>query len=412
MESTDVAVGEEGTGTVNITGGSVATVTGQAIVGDCNCANGTITVSGAGSQFNATGGGAQNVVIGWDGTGTFNALNGATATVAGEVVVGQGQGSGTLNVASGAAFTAGQITIGAGTGVGTVTVSGAGSVLTSNGATEIGAGGTANNSVNVLDGATGNLGGISVGFFGGTGTLKVDASSQVNGTSYGQDAASTLNVGISPTGNGKVAITGADINLDGSLVVAAKTTQAKKYDIMTTDNGVVGTFSSVSVVGNANNLQVAYNVPCGGLQVRRAVGGHFLARQRAAAGHLRQCRQRGRRARQGDQQRPHHPRRLLRRVRAQRRESGQRAVAIVRRAGGRRDAIQYPDDELVPIAAAQSVRWRTRWQPRRVGSGRASAADEKRPAGGAAAYAAVTPKDTPDIPFAPSWGVWGAAYGG
>jgi T5SS/PEP-CTERM-associated repeat protein len=260
----NVDVGAEGTGVVNITNGGVANIGAQVIVGDCNCAHGTVTVSGAGSQFNATLGGAQNVVIGWDGIGTFKALNGATATVAGEVVVGQGLGSGTLNVESGANFTAGQFTIGAGTGVGTVTVSGAGSVLTSNGATEIGAGGTANNTLSVLDGATGNLHGIIVGFFGGTGALKVDATSQVNGTSYGQNATSTLNVGISQTGNGKVAITGNDINLDGALIVNAKTTVAKKYDIMTTDNGVVGTFSSISVVGNANNLQINYGAACGG----------------------------------------------------------------------------------------------------------------------------------------------------
>ena len=261
--ATDIDVGAQGTGVVNITNGGIANIDGQVIAGDCSCANGTITVSGGGSQFNATLGGAQNVVIGWDGTGTFKVLDGATANVAGEAVVGLGSGSGTLSVESGGAFTADQLTIGSSTATGTVTVTGAGSQLTSNTNTFIGAGSTANNSLNVLDGATANLGNIVVGSLGGTGTLKVDATSQVNGTGYSQNGSSTFNVGISPTGNGKVAITGADINLDGSLVVTAKTTQAKKYDIMTTDNGVLGTFSGVTVVGNANNLQVNYAAACG-----------------------------------------------------------------------------------------------------------------------------------------------------
>lgn len=262
-DGSNAAVGETGTGILNITNGGVANLSGQVIVGDCNCSNGTVTVSGAGSQFNATGGGVQNVVIGWDGTGTFKVLNGATATVAGEAVVGQGTGSGTLSVESAGAFTANQLTIGSNTATGTVTVTGAGSLLTANTNTFIGAGSTGNNSLNVLDGATANLANIVVGFFGGTGTLKVDSTSQVNGTGYSQNAASTFNVGISPTGNGKVAITGADINLDGALTVTAKTTQAKKYDIMTTNNGVVGTFSSINVVGNANNLQINYAAACG-----------------------------------------------------------------------------------------------------------------------------------------------------
>jgi T5SS/PEP-CTERM-associated repeat protein len=261
--ASNVAVGETGTGILNITNRGVANIGGQAIVGDCDCSNGTVTVSGLGSQFNAAGGGAQNVVIGSNGIGTFNVLDSATANVAGEVVVGQGLGSGTLNVESGASFTANQLTIGSNFATGKVTVSGTGSLLTSNTNTFIGAGSTANNSLNVLDGATGNLGNIFVGVFGGIGTLKVDATSQVNGTGYSQNATSTFNVGISPTTNGKVAITGSDINLDGALVINAKTTQAKTYNIMTTDNGVLGTFSSISVVGNANNLQVLYNQPCG-----------------------------------------------------------------------------------------------------------------------------------------------------
>lgn len=45
----------------------------------------------------------------------------------------------------------------------------------------------------------------------------------------------------------------------GALVVDAKTTAARTYTIMSTDASVAGTFDTVTVFGNANNLQVHYN---------------------------------------------------------------------------------------------------------------------------------------------------------
>jgi T5SS/PEP-CTERM-associated repeat protein len=314
----NLLVGYDGTGTVNITGGSVATISlGVVDLGDCGCANGTVTVSGAGSQFISTTGNSGDITIGVDGNGTFNVRNGATATFATDVILGFGNGSGTVNVESGGTFTTpGALVVGlnglgtvnvtgagsalnatdiyvgeSGTGtvnvtnggavnltgttfladclcaVGTVTVSGAGSIWNSPLGSAIGIFGTGQ--FNVLDGATANLGPVLLGTGPGQGTLQIDATSQATATggpfgAYTQGPNGTFNVGISPAGNGKLTATGGDINLDGALVVNAKTTRAMTYTIMTTDGTVVGTFGSVSVVGNANNPQVLYNVSCGG----------------------------------------------------------------------------------------------------------------------------------------------------
>ena len=100
--------------------------------------------------------------------------------------------------------------------VGTVTVSGAGSSWTSAQGTAIGTFGTGQ--FNVLDGATAELGPVLLGNGTGQGTLKIDATSQatIHSTvtpAYTQGANGTFNVGISPTGNGKLAVTGGDIDL-------------------------------------------------------------------------------------------------------------------------------------------------------------------------------------------------------
>jgi T5SS/PEP-CTERM-associated repeat protein len=310
----NLIVGYDGTGTVNFTGGSVATVSlGVVDLGDCGCATGTVTVSGAGTQFISTTANSGDVTIGGDGIGVFNVLKGATATFATDVLLGAGFGSGTVNVLSGGAFTTPGAMVVGWNGTGTVNVAGAGSVLNATdiyvgedgiGTVNVTSGGTVNLSgtafladcfcstgtvtvsgtgsswtsalgsaigifgtgqFNVLDGATANLGPVLLGTGPGQGTLKIDATSQATGGAYTQGTNGTFNVGLSQTGNGKLTVTGGDIDLTagGSLVVTAKTAQAKTYNIMTTDGAVLGTFGGVSIVGNANNLQVLYNVPCG-----------------------------------------------------------------------------------------------------------------------------------------------------
>ncbi len=298
-----------GTGIVNITNGGIVNASGIIGLGNNHSdASGTVTVSGGGSQFNSTDGNSGDIAIGgrwhrrvqrsqWshgqlrhrlflgfdNGSGTVNVQSGGHFTTTGSLIVGL-NGTGAVNVTGGGSQlnVDGGIFIGKdGTGtvnvtnggrpllpaahfsadcfcaLGTVTVSGAGSTWASAGAT---IGGLGTGQFNVLNGASASLGDIFVGTSFGNGTLKIDATSQATGTSYTQGSVGTFAVGISPTGNGKLTVTGGDIDLmDGSLVVSAKTTVAKTYTIMTTNGAVTGTFGSVNIVGNANNLQVIYN---------------------------------------------------------------------------------------------------------------------------------------------------------
>jgi T5SS/PEP-CTERM-associated repeat protein len=406
-------VGEFGAGAVNITGGGIVNVDGTVILGNCDCSVGTVTVSGAGSQFNSTTLNPNGVAIGLDGIGTLNVTNGGAASFLTDVYVGAGFGSGTLTVQNGTFTTTQGLILGFGNDA-TVTVSGANSVFNVTTQTVIGAGGGGTSTLNVLDGASPNLASIQVGAFS-PGTLKVDATSQANGTGYVQGGVGTFNVGISPTGNGKVAITGGDIDLTaaGALVVNAKTTQAKKYDIMTTDVGaVLGTFSSVSVVGNANNLQVAYNVPCGaGSCVELSVDTFSLANvlppgtggnAAHVAGALDKAIAGGLTipdaffdvfALSGSNL-----------VNALSQLSGEPA------AGATQSNTQLMNSFLSlllnPFGGAPNG------NPGAFSYAREFGAGEKVSPAAAAAYAAVTPKDKRPDSFAARWGVWGQAYGG
>lgn len=410
-----VYVGETGTGTLNITNGGVVNVDGAVFVGDCSCSNGTVTVSGAGSQFNSTT--IFGVVgIGLGGAGTFRVLNGGAATFATDVNVGNGIGTGTLEVSGGGFFTtAGGLILGPSNGA-TVTVSGIGSSLTVGTATVIGNGGFGDSTLNVLNGATADLGLIRVGNGGATGTLKIDAASSVTGAGYRQSGTGTFNVGLAPTSNGKVAITGGDIDLTsaGALVVNAKTTVAKKYDIMTTNVGaVLGTFSNVSVVGNANNLQVAYNAPCGaGSCVELSVDTFSLANvlppgtggnAANVAGAIDKAIASGLTipdpffnvfALTGDSL-----------VNALSQLSGEPAT------GAAQSNTQLMNSFLslvlnpfggAPVGNPGTLNYAREFGPT-VGQISPQAA---------AAYAAVTPNDRRSNPFAAHWGIWGQAYGG
>jgi T5SS/PEP-CTERM-associated repeat protein len=465
----NLGVGISGTGTLNITNGGVGNVSAQLLMGDCDCSVGTITVSGAGSQFNSTSGNPNDVAIGVDGTAVFNVLKGAAASFATDVGVGVGNGSGTVNVQSGGTFsTAASLIVGfgrlgtvnvtgpgsavnatdifvgeGGTGivnvtnggqvnltgttfiadcgctVGTVTVSGAGSAWTSALGTTIGVFGTGQ--FNVLDGATVNLGPVFLGTGPGTGTLKIDATSQatVAGGSYTQGSGGTLNVGISPTSNGKVTVTGGDIDLtnggagNGALVVNAKTTVAKTYTIMTTDGAVIGGFSGVSVVGNANNLQVLYGVSCGaGCSAVQLTVDTFSVANNLPSGLT------------GN---PKHVADALDKaiasgltipdpffnvfalsggslVKALSQLSGEPA------AGAEQSNIQLMNSFMAlllnPFSGALND------NPGAIGPARAFGPGEQISPEAAAAYAAVTPKDKRVAPFAARWTVWGQAYGG
>lgn len=244
-----------GVGNLNVTGGATVTVDSNATVnlGLFNDATGTLTVSGAGSIWDATAGG--DMYVGGNaggfapagGTGTVNVLDGGALNMQGAMYLGRGSsgGNGTLNVsgagsavslttATDALFVGytgvGVMTISNGGHVtndgsaylgfsagstGTVVIDGTNSSWTSNGlVTVIGgndgsvAGGTG--SVTVRNGGTLNTGQARLGFDGtgaATGTVTVTgANSRWNASDIyvGFSGAGTLNI----TGGGRVDASG------------------------------------------------------------------------------------------------------------------------------------------------------------------------------------------------------------
>jgi T5SS/PEP-CTERM-associated repeat protein len=168
-------VGRSGTGTLDVTNGSVVSST-RFIIGENSGSNGTVTVSGSGSTWT-------NLVVcivGFEGSGTLNITNGGNVSDSDAGVGTVSGGTGTVTVdGSGSIWThPGTITI-AGGGTGTLTISNGGTVFTSgSGGTfgsAIGYGSGSNGTVNV--GGVGsiwtNKGPLALGESGGTGMLNI-----------------------------------------------------------------------------------------------------------------------------------------------------------------------------------------------------------------------------------------------
>ena len=114
-----LSVGQSGTGTLLITGGSVLTTSGPILyIGENVGSNGTVTVSGPGSHLIAN----QTLNVGFDGTGTLNIENNGVVTVNGNIGINvpRNTGSGTLNVNTGGVLET-NLLINAGFGIGQVT---------------------------------------------------------------------------------------------------------------------------------------------------------------------------------------------------------------------------------------------------------------------------------------------------
>lgn len=88
--TTDITVGNEGTGVMDILNGGVVTTTGTPIIGNVAGSNGTVTISGTNSQWTLSDG-SGTVTVGGSGTGSLNVSNGGT--LLGSASVG---GTGTL----------------------------------------------------------------------------------------------------------------------------------------------------------------------------------------------------------------------------------------------------------------------------------------------------------------------------
>ncbi len=123
-------IGNTGTGTMNIAGGTALTSTSQAFVGNGVDAVGIVTMSGLGSDWTLTTAGA-DLFVGNQGVGSLTVSNLAKLTVPDSVTVGNasGTGQGQINVTGlGSRLDIGGFAIVGGTGVGIVEVTNGGQV--------------------------------------------------------------------------------------------------------------------------------------------------------------------------------------------------------------------------------------------------------------------------------------------
>lgn len=192
LEAGELRIGNGGSGELFLSNGAVAQIAGTIGIGDQAGSLGTVTLTGAGTALNTAGGGIYVAVV---GHGSLNLGDGATATTSDVVSVGDqagsfgavsltGQGTkltagstmyvgalgdGSLSMGNGAAASiAGDVSIGdqAG-GQGTATLAGQGTTLTSDGQLYVGASGTG--ALTVSDGASVSVGSVDVGSQAGSG---------------------------------------------------------------------------------------------------------------------------------------------------------------------------------------------------------------------------------------------------
>ena len=221
----------------DLAGGASLTVSGDVLFGDLAGTTGTGTVSGPGTTWNIN----DDLFIGDDGTGTLNVTDGASVVIADDLFSADG-GAGTLNITSGASVTVNdQATLGDDSGsTGTGNISGVGSTWNINDDLLIGDGGTG--TLNITSGAsvtvsdeatlgdnsgstgTGNVSGpgstwnINDDLFvgdGGTGTLNITSGAAVT---VGDDA--TLGDNSGSTGTGNVSGAGTTWDISDDLLIA------------------------------------------------------------------------------------------------------------------------------------------------------------------------------------------------
>ena len=191
-----IYVGLLGSGTLNISGGSIVSATGLGSVADSANSSGTITVSGAGTQFKP---GQLYVAADVNTLGQVTIQNGASLTTA-QTILGffSATANGTLTVTGGSSATTGAMTIGE-RGAGTFNLNG-GSTATSTSVslgTNAGGNGTANISG---AGTTWTTGRMTLNT-AGTSALNISNGAKVTSTSSTNGAA-FINGSANVTGSG------------------------------------------------------------------------------------------------------------------------------------------------------------------------------------------------------------------
>ena len=187
-------VGNSGTGTLNVNGGTVTTTVGY--LGYNARSNGTANVTSG--TWNNSG----SLYVGVYGTGTLN-IDGGYVTD-GEGYLGSNFGGGhegTATVTSGTWNNSGSLYVGY-TGTGALNING-GTVIDSSGEIRKG-------TATVTSGTWNNSGSLYVGYLNSTGTLNINGGTVNNITSY---------VGYSQGSNGSATVTGGTWNNSGTLYV-------------------------------------------------------------------------------------------------------------------------------------------------------------------------------------------------
>ncbi|MDL2330136.1 autotransporter-associated beta strand repeat-containing protein, partial [Desulfosarcina sp. OttesenSCG-928-A07] len=284
LKGNDLIVGDSGTGVLNISGGGKVTTSGSYIhIGSTSSGSGTVVVAGSGSELKGFG----HLVVGFSGTGVLNISGGGKVTAYGVAanfigeksgsngtvtVTGSGSelnvnslfvgysGTGVLNISDGGKASGGRIEIGCYSGAsGTVTV-GAGSTMESAygvyvGGSFLAAGGTgllagsgtvsANNGTETV--LVYNTGTLSPGDIAGeSGTLNITGNLELDGATMDIDIASASSYD-------KIAVTGA-VSGANNIVNAQSAAATGTFDILTATSGVVLTNFTLAAATNIGSL--------------------------------------------------------------------------------------------------------------------------------------------------------------
>jgi len=198
-----MTVGNQGTGTLDITHGGTVNTTGWGTqVGGAAGSSGTVTVDGTGSTWTNSG----DLLVGWAGTGSLAVSNGGALsthvlTVGGDFSSGVGQG--TLAISNGGTVNSFDGLIGNSSGsTGKATVDGAGSVWNISTDLEVGLSGAGSSgTLDIKNGGAVTVGSsLGIGLNGSTGAVTVDSAGSLS-------VVGGIALGYASTGPGTLAIT-------------------------------------------------------------------------------------------------------------------------------------------------------------------------------------------------------------
>lgn len=255
-------VGSSGHGTLGILAGGTVSLFSTTSVGNDNGAIGAITVDGLGSSFGAT---FTNVGAAAGGSGSVEVTNGG-AFGGGIFTVGK-SGTGTLTVETGGDVTGSTITIGGGA-TGTATVDGIGSTIKSIASTIVGD--SAHGMLTVSAGAVAT---------GGSGTIGAEAAGDGAVTVTGAGSAWTIISGLTVGGSGAGALAIDDGGAVASATAALGTDPGAAGSVTVTGEGsswTVGSTLTIGVAADAAGPRTIEILDGGTLTVGSGGSGHGL----------------------------------------------------------------------------------------------------------------------------------------